>query len=82
VKTIIGVGFKDRERERLSMEDEEEGEEREKNLKDSKKQRRENVGKGWMIMNGELKGYQKVVWTYIEESVIDSILREERIWDI
>jgi len=35
--------------------------------------------RGWMIMNGELKGYQKVVWTYIEESVIDSILREEKI---
>jgi len=37
---------KNRKRGRVSMESEKEGEERERNSKDSKKQRRENVGKG------------------------------------
>jgi len=49
------------------VEGEEEGEKRERNSKDIKKQKRENVGKGVkeMIMNDKIKGDEEAGWTYM-----------------
>jgi len=69
------------------MEGVEEGKEKERNSKDSRKQRKENVVKriresGWMIMNGRTEADKEGDWMYIggrRESVIDYILGEEEI---